>query len=87
MPPEPRQPTSPATVEFGRRLRRLREEQGLSQEALADRCGVHWTFLGQVERGQRSIRLDNILRIAHGLSITPGTLLDDLPLPPSTRTS
>lgn len=86
MPPKPRQPSSPATVEFGRRVRRLREEQGLSQENLADRCGVHWTFLGQVERGQRSIRLDNILRIAYGLSVAPGMLLDDLPLPPSAET-
>lgn len=80
MPSKPRQPPSAATVEFGKRVRRLREQQGLSQEALADRCGVHWTFLGQVERGQRSIRLDNILKIAHGLEVQPGKLVNDLPL-------
>lgn len=79
MPPKPRQPPSEATVEFGKRVRKLREAQGLSQEALADRCGVHWTFLGQVERGQRSIRLDNILRIASGLGVQPGELLNGLP--------
>jgi transcriptional regulator with XRE-family HTH domain len=79
MPPKPRQPPSKATIEFGRRVRQLREQQGLSQEALAARCGVHWTFLGQVERGQRSIRLDNILRIAAGLAVEPGELLNGLP--------
>lgn len=79
MPSKPRQPPSAATAEFGKRVRQLREQQGLSQEALADRCGVHWTFLGQVERGQRSIRLDNILKIAAGLSVRPGELLDELP--------
>ena len=57
------------------------EQQGLSQEVLADRAGVHWTFLGQVERGQRSIRLDNILKIARGLDVRPGELLDELPAP------
>lgn len=70
---------SDATVEFGKRVRRLREERGLSQEALAARCEIHWTFLGQVERGQRSIRLDNILKISTGLDVPPGDLLDGLP--------
>jgi len=66
-------------VEFGKRVRLLREQQSLSQEALATRCNLHWTFLGQVERGQRSIRLDNILKIAAGLEITPGELMNGLP--------
>ena len=77
MPPR-RSTPSAATVAFGRRVRELREQQGLSQEALAARAGVHWTFLGQVERGQRSIRLDNILKIAGGLDVRPSALLDDL---------
>lgn len=81
MPSAPRTPPSPAAVEFGRRVRALRDDQGLSQEALAARAGVHWTFLGQVERGQRSIRLDNILRIASGLGVKPGELLDGLEAP------
>lgn len=80
MPSKPRQPPSEATVEFGKRVRQFRHDQGLSQEALADRCGVHWTFLGQVERGQRSIRLDNVLKIAAGLGVRAGELVDDLPV-------
>ncbi|NHA00619.1 helix-turn-helix transcriptional regulator [Nocardioides sp. W3-2-3] len=78
--PPPKQPPSPATVEFGKRVRQHREAQGLSQEMLADRCGVHWTFLGQVERGQRSIRLDNILKVAAGLGVEPGELVNGLPV-------
>lgn len=80
MPATTRQPPSAATVEFGRRVRALREERSMSQEALAARCGLHWTFVGQVERGQRSIRLDNILKVADGLDVAPGALLDGLPI-------
>jgi transcriptional regulator with XRE-family HTH domain len=79
MPPSPPPSVSVATVEFGRRVRALREERQLSQEALAARCGLHWTFVGQVERGRRSIRLDNILKLAAGLGVKAGALMDDLP--------
>lgn len=78
-PPKPA--LSPTTREFGARVRARREWLGLSQEAAAVRCGIHWTQLGKVERGQRSLRLENILRIAAGLETTPGELLDGLPVP------
>ncbi len=74
-----RQPSA-AVVEFGQRVRHQREHLGISQEALADRCGLHWTFVGQVERGKRSIRLDNILKLADGLGIEPGDLVNRLPI-------
>lgn len=45
----------------------------------AHEIGIHWTHLGQVERGQRSARVENILKLAAGLQTTPGRLLDDLP--------
>lgn len=77
-PASAKSPPSAATVAFGRRVRQFREDQGLSQEALAQRAGVHWTFLGQVERGQRSIRLDNILKVAAGLGVEPGELVNGL---------
>ena len=79
--PSRRSAPSPATVEFGRRIRQLREAQGLSQEELAHRCRVHWTFLGQVERGQRGIRLDNIVKVSNGLGVPAGDLVNDLPAP------
>ncbi|MGV0993782.1 MAG: helix-turn-helix domain-containing protein [Mycobacterium sp.] len=66
---------------FGERVRQRRLELGLSQEAAAVRCGIHWTQLGKVERGQRSLRLETIVKIAGGLEIDPGSLVLGLPLP------
>ncbi|MFP5318503.1 MAG: helix-turn-helix domain-containing protein [Acidimicrobiia bacterium] len=71
-------PISPAAATFGSRVRTRRLDLALSQEAAADRCGVHWTFLGQVERGQRNISLHNILKLARGLDIDAGDLLRGL---------
>ena len=66
---------------FGERVRARRLELGLSQEAAAVRCGIHWTQLGNVERGQRSLRLETIVKIAAGLEIEPGKLVNGLPVP------
>ena len=60
---------------FGRVVRKRREQTGLSQEAFADRCGVHRTYMGSVERGETNISLDNIERIARALRLTPAQLL------------
>lgn len=68
-------PISAITGEFGRRVRLRREELELSQERLAERAGLHWTYIGQVERGQRNLSLHNIVRIAEGLESDPGELL------------
>jgi transcriptional regulator with XRE-family HTH domain len=67
---------------FGERVRERRLELGLSQEAAAVRCGIHWTQLGKVERGQRSLRLETIVKIASGLDTDPAALVSRLPLPP-----
>ncbi len=66
---------------FGERVRQRRLEMALSQEAAAVRCGIHWTQLGKVERGQRSLRLETIVKIAAGLEIEPGKLVNGLPAP------
>ena len=55
--------------EFGRRLRELRMARGLSQEALADRAGLHRTYLGSVERGERNVALENIHALAAALQV------------------
>ena len=47
---------------------------GLSQEKLAERTTLHWSYIGQVERGQRNLSLHNILRIAHALDTDAGGL-------------
>lgn len=75
------EPLSPATKVFGERVRTRREALGLSQEALAARSGVHWTFLGQVERGRRNLNLHNLLKIAAGLGVDPGELVQGLQAP------
>jgi len=67
---------------FGERVRNRRVALGLSQEAAAVRCGIHWTQLGKVERGQRSLRLETIVKIAYGLDIDAGDLVSGLPSPP-----
>lgn len=66
---------------FGERVRQRRLALGLSQEAAAVRCGIHWTQLGKVERGQRSLRLETIVKIAAGLEVDPGELVAGLPDP------
>jgi len=67
---------------FGERVRDRRVALGLGQEAAAVRCGIHWTQLGKVERGQRSLRLETIIKIADGLDVDAGDLVTELPLPP-----
>jgi transcriptional regulator with XRE-family HTH domain len=74
-------PLSSATRTFGERVRARRHELGWSQERLADACGLHWTFIGQVERGRRNITLHNILKVAQALEIDPGELVRGLRAP------
>ena len=76
--PAGKPPLSPATAEFGARVRARRQELGLSQEALAERGDLHWTFVGQVERGQRNLSLHNIIKIAAALDMDPGELVSGL---------
>jgi transcriptional regulator with XRE-family HTH domain len=59
---------------FGEQVRALREETGLSQEGLAAKVGIHRTYLGGVERGERNICLRNIIRLAEALGVHPREL-------------
>lgn len=69
----------PMTGELQRRVganvRRHRLDRGLSQEALADVLGVHRTFMGAVERGERNLTLQTLERIAERLGVEPVELL------------
>jgi transcriptional regulator with XRE-family HTH domain len=62
---------------FGSRLRQLRDERGYSQEELAERAGLHRNYVGGVERGERNVALENIVKLAKALAVTPGELFTD----------
>ena len=59
---------------FGARVRALRNQRRLSQEALAELGGFHWTYVSDIERGRRGPSLDVVGRIAHALEVTPAEL-------------
>ena len=61
----------------GDRVRELRAAAGLTQAQLADRAGLHRTFVGSVERGERNVALLSLRRIAAALRTTPAELLAD----------
>ena len=60
---------------LGLRIRELRTEQGYSQEGFADKCGVHRTFMGTIERGESNLSFQNIAKVATSLGVTLSTLL------------
>ena len=60
--------------QFGERVRNLRQKAKLSQEELAARVGIHRTYMGGVERGERNLGIINILRIADALDVSPASL-------------
>ena len=62
---------------FGVNLRRHREMLKLSQEDLAEKAGLHRTYIGSVERGERNVSIDNMERLAGGVGCTIQQLLDD----------
>jgi transcriptional regulator with XRE-family HTH domain len=77
------QPQSPIHEEFGQRVRRQRDVLQLTQEEIAERSGLHVSYIAQVERGERNLSLTNILRVADALDLDPGDLVTGLK-PPST---
>jgi transcriptional regulator with XRE-family HTH domain len=63
-------------LQFGKRLRQLRVDAGLSQEELADNAKLDRSYVGGVERGERNISLENICKLAAALNCPPSRLLE-----------
>jgi transcriptional regulator with XRE-family HTH domain len=71
------EPTRRLRLAFGSRIRRHRLASGLSQERLAERAGLHRTYISSLERGQRNVSLQNIHALADALGVEPGVLFED----------
>jgi transcriptional regulator with XRE-family HTH domain len=65
-------------AEFGKRVRSLRHSLGWTLEELAEEAGMHWTYIGSVERGERNLSLINIVRLARALGVGPEDLVRGL---------
>lgn len=64
-------------VRLGRAIARLRREKGLSQEKFAQLVGVHRTYMGAVERGEKNLSIKSAERIARGLGIRVSALFEE----------
>jgi transcriptional regulator with XRE-family HTH domain len=64
---------------IGDTIRRLRKEADLSQEALADRCGVHRTYIGAVERGEKNITVKTARKICTSLDLSLKDFFSEVP--------
>lgn len=61
--------------EVGRRVRALRDERGWGAGRLAERAGLHWTYIREIEQGKRNVSVITLLKLAHGLGVDPCALL------------
>ena len=68
-----------ARLHFGRRLRRLRRDRDLSQEALGALADLDQNYIGGIERGHRNPSLVNICRLAGALGVEPSVLMEGVP--------
>lgn len=64
-------------AELGRVIHKHRVASGLSQERLAERSALHWTYISQVERGRRNVSVDALRRIATALRMSAWHLLQE----------
>lgn len=65
---------SEVLILFGDKIRLLRKQNGLSQDEMADKAGVHRTYIGMIERAEKNITLTNINKLAKALGVDIKTL-------------
>jgi len=63
-------------MRFGETVRKLRQERQISQEGFADLCGLHRTYISDIELGKRNVSLENIEKIAVALGISISDLFE-----------
>ena len=61
-------------VAYGKAVRTIRQDKKISQEELADLCGLHRTYISDIELGKRNVSLENIDKIAHALQVKKSKL-------------
>lgn len=64
--------------EVGLRIRRYRQHQGLTQEALAEKAELHHTYIGQVERGEKNLTIHSLEKILSALGVTFSELFENI---------
>ena len=69
---------SALATEIGKRIRNYRLQQDMSQDDLAEKCGMHPTYIGQIERGEKNATIESISKIASGLNVPLSTLFEHL---------
>lgn len=69
---------SKLAVDIGQRIRNYRISQKISQEELAEKCSLHSTYIGQIERGEKNATIESISKIAFGLSVPMSTLFEKI---------
>jgi XRE family transcriptional regulator, regulator of sulfur utilization len=58
------------SIKLGERIRIIRKEKELSQEELGEHSGLHTNYIGAVERGEKNLTIDSIIKISKGLNIS-----------------
>ena len=69
---------SELSSEIGKRIRRYRTQLKLSQEGLAEKCKLHPTYIGQLERGEKNATIESVSKVAEGLNIPLSTLFENI---------
>ena len=85
----PQLPPKTVSMQLGRILRMLRTRKGMTQEELAEKTGLHRTYIGVVERGEKNITIINCMKISHVLGSNLASILHEVEtvLHPSQRSS
>ena len=65
-------------VSFGNIIRKIRLSKGISQESFADLCGLHRTYISDVELGKRNISIENIEKVANALGVRISEIFEEV---------